>query len=68
MKNNELIIWGDNWWIEKDNVWFVWGMQNIICCLDLKTMICELVINIPNKLQQKFRANPFCIKYQDDFY
>lgn len=68
MKNNELIIWGDNWWVEKDNVWFVWGMQNIICCLDLKTMICELVVNIPNKLQQKFRANPFCIKYQDDLY
>ncbi len=68
MKNNELIIWGDNWWVEKDNVWFVWGMQNIICCLDLKTMICELVVNMPNKLQQKFRSNPFCIKYQDDLY
>ena len=64
MKNNDdLFIWGDNWWIESDRAWFVWGMENILLCIDLITRKCESAVCIPDDNPKKFRLTPYCIKY-----
>lgn len=61
--NNDLFIWGDNWWIEGDKAWFVWGMENILFCLDLNTGKCESAVCIPDDDSNKFRLTPYCVKY-----
>lgn len=63
-------IWGDNWWIEGDQAWFVLDRVNILCCLDLRTNECEMAVCVPmpNGKSIGFSKNPFCIKQGDDVY
>ena len=65
---SDLFIWGDNWWFENNKAWFVWGVENVLCCVDLVTTRCDLLRYIPDKATSKFRLTPYCIKYQDDIY
>lgn len=63
MKSNDgLFVWGDNWWIEGDKAWFVWGMENILFYMDLNTGKCESTVCIPDDNPEKFRLTPYCIK------
>ncbi len=64
----KLHIWGDNWWIEKNKAWFIWGSLNILCCLDLEMNECELLTYIPEILESRFRGNSICYKYGNDIY
>lgn len=68
MKDNDLCIWGDNWCIEDDKAWFVCGQRNILCCLDMKTNRCELLVSIPDTSVSTFRWTPRCMKYQNYIY
>lgn len=61
-------LWSDNWWIEDNEAWFVWGFQNILCCLDFETNECGLLTYVPDVSNSGFRENPMCIKYLDDIY
>lgn len=61
-------FWSDNWCIEDDKAWFVAGMYNILCYLNLKTNQCESVIDIPDTVQNKFRLTPYCMKTGNDVY
>lgn len=65
---DESSIWGDNWQIDGNNAWFVMGMGNILCCIDLQKYEGELVASIPDVALTKFRRNSFCMKYQNDIY
>lgn len=63
MKSNDcLFVWGDNWWIEGDKAWFVWGMENILFCINMSTGKCELAVCIPDDNPTKFRLTPYCVK------
>lgn len=68
MKVSDLCIWGDNWWIEDDNAWFVCGQRNILCRIDMKTKKCELSVPIPDASDAKFRLTPLCMKYRNYIY
>lgn len=67
-EKRELSIWGDNWWIENGEAWFVWGMNDILCHFDMKSDKCELLTCIPDISQSKFRLTSFCMKYHNDIY
>ena len=69
MKNKyDLSIWADNHWIENDNAWFVWSMENVLCYYDFKSGKYELLAQIPETSYSRFRLTPFCMKYHDDIY
>lgn len=55
-------VWSDNWWVEREEAWFVDGMYNTLFCLDLKTYECKFMVEIPEKSSSKFRLTPRCIK------
>lgn len=65
---DESSIWGDNWQIDSNDAWFVTGMDNILCRIDLRKNEGELVASIPDVSPSKFRRNSFCMKYQNDIY
>ena len=67
-EHTDLLIWGDNWWIEDDKAWFVWGLTDILCYLDLRTHEYVLLECIPDKSPIKFRLTPYCMKFRDDIY
>lgn len=60
-KGNEFVV-SENWWIEDDRAWFVEVMNNILCCLNLNTHECEMMIDIPDTNLITFRLNPHCVK------
>lgn len=62
---NCCFCWGDNWWIDGNNAWLVDGERDILYCINLITEQCEFIKSIPNFVEQKFRQNPRCIKYQN---
>lgn len=69
MKDKDnLFIWGDNWWIEGERAWFVWGMENILFCMDLIRGKCESAVCIPDTNQKTFRLTPNCIKYNNNIF
>lgn len=61
-------IWGDNWWIEKNKAWFIWGSKNILCYLDLEMNECELLACVPEVSKSRFRGTSICNKYGNDIY
>ena len=67
-ENNELFVWGDNWWIENEEAWFVWGMKNILCYVNMNSGKGKFFKLIPDMSKSLFRLTPYCIKYNDDIY
>lgn len=60
--NGNIFTFSNNWWIENDKAWFVNGIYNILCCVDIGQKKCELAVQIPDKNPNTYRLNPFCIK------
>lgn len=65
---DDLFIWGDNWWIEEGRAWFVWGMENVLFCMDLITGQCESAVCIPDTNSKTFRLVSNCLKCGDNIF
>lgn len=63
-----LFPWSENWFIENEKAWFVLGMHNILCCLNLNTNMCEMVEHIPNGTLSEYRLMSCCIKFHSSIY
>lgn len=68
MDISNIFPWCDNWWFEANRVWFIIGARNILCCFNLNSHECEVMVSIPDVLSTRFRAVSKCMKYQDEVY
>lgn len=67
-KDWDCFIWSDNWHIEGSEAWFVDGLRDALCYINLKKNKCEYIVNIPNNETCKFRLNPRCLKIENEIY
>lgn len=65
---SNIIPWSDNWWIEGSKAWFIIGAKNVLCCFDMDRNECDVMIEIPERSESKFRTAAFCMKYHDDVF
>lgn len=64
----DIFLGSDNWWIENEKAWFVEVTNNMLCCLDLITNECELMVKIPDTNINTFRLTPYCVKYGTNIF
>lgn len=58
-------IWGDNWWQEGEESWFVSGEMNCLFRIEENSREAIYVSRLPSRSICEFRKNPRCLKNND---
>lgn len=62
------ILWSDNWYLEEEKAYICAANYAAIFCVDLSTLQCNFLSQIPDRRFMENCQNSYCIKYQDTLF
>lgn len=65
---NGIFPWSDNWWLEGDRAWFCGGAFAALFCVNMNSLECEIVQQIPECDFNNFRQFSYCLRYENNLF